>query len=349
MSTSSTGSRPRGVVNNAVYVAGKRVQSPASLSGTFAALAEHPDAFAWIGLYRPTTDTLDELAKEFDLHELAVEDAVNAHQRPKLDRYGETLFTVLRAAQYDDDTESVDFGELHVFSGKNFVITVRHAEGPDLSLVRKRMEANPEAMVEGTEAVLYAILDAVVDGYHPVVKGIANDIDEIETQVFDGDPKVSRRVYELNREVIEFERAVTPLVGIIDTLSSGFADGYVGEQLQQYLRDVADHVVQAKERIEEFRVLLRDILTVNAALVGQRQNEEAARLSEANVRQADQTRKISGWAAILFAPTLIGAIYGMNFKFMPELDLPWGYPAALGLMVASSLGLYIVFKKRGWM
>jgi magnesium transporter len=167
--------------------------------------------------------------------------------------------------------------------------------------------------------------------------------------VFDGDPQVSRRVYELSREVIEFERAVVPLVSIIDTLSEGFADGYVGETLQQSLRDVADHVVQAKERIEEFRVLLRDILTVNTSLVAQRQSEEAQRLSQASNLQADQTRKISGWAAILFAPSLIGSIYGMNFRFMPELDQPWGYPFALGLMAASSLALFIVFKKRGWL
>jgi magnesium transporter len=197
--------------------------------------------------------------------------------------------------------------------------------------------------------VLYAILDAVVDGYKPVVEGIANDIDEIETQVFDGDPKVSRRVYELNREVIEFERAVSPLIGIIDTLSAGFADGYVGDELQQYLRDVADHVVQAKERIEEFRLLLRDILVVHSALVGQRQNEESARLSAASNRQAEEARKISGWAAILFAPSLIGSIYGMNFKNMPELTWSWGYYAALGVMLGLSVGLYIIFKKRGWL
>jgi magnesium transporter len=256
---------------------------------------------------------------------------------------------VLRAAHYDDAHERVDFGELHIFGGANFVITVRHSESPDLALVRQRMETTAGALDEGAEAVLYAILDAVVDGYKPVVDGIANDIDEIETQVFDGDPKVSRRVYELNREVIEFERAVTPLVGIIDTLSEGFADGYVGDVLQQYLRDVADHVVQAKERIEEFRLLLRDILAVNTSLVGQRQSEEAQRLSEANNKQADQTRKISGWAAILFAPSLIGSIYGMNFKFMPELNQPWGYPFALGLMAASSAVLFIVFKRRGWL
>jgi magnesium transporter len=343
--------RPRepGLVNNAVYVDGKRIDSPSSLQGTFQALDTHPGALAWIGLYRPAREMLDQLADEFGLHELAIEDAVVAHQRPKVERYGETLFMVLRAAHYDDAHERVDFGELHIFGGANFVITVRHSESPDLALVRQRMETTPGALDEGAEAVLYAILDAVVDGYKPVVDGIANDIDEIETQVFDGDPKVSRRVYELSREVIEFERAVTPLVGIIDTLSEGFADGYVGDKLQQYLRDVADHVVQAKERIEEFRLLLRDILAVNTSLVGQRQSEEAQRLSAANNTQADQTRKISGWAAILFAPSLIGSIYGMNFKFMPELDQPWGYPFALGLMAASSLVLFIVFKKRGWL
>ncbi len=335
-------------MNNAVYVDGTRVDSPTSLQGTFKALEQHPGAFAWIGLYRPAREMLDQLADEFDLHELAIDDAVNAHQRPKIERYGETLFMVLRAANYDDKHERVDFGELHIFSGARFVITVRHAESPDLSIVRERMETTPGALDEGAEAVLYAIMDAVVDGYKPVVEGIANDLDEIETQVFDGDPKVSRRVYELNREVIEFERAVAPLLGIIEVLSSGFADGYVGDKLQQYLR-VADHVVVAKERIEEFRVLLRDILAVNSSLVGQRQTEEAQRLSEASNRQADQTRKISGWAAILFAPSLIGSIYGMNFDFMPELHQPWGYPAALAAMLASSVVLFFVFKRRGWL
>jgi magnesium transporter len=343
--------RPRlpGLVNNAVYVGGERVESPGSLQGTFQALDKHPEALAWIGLYRPAREMLDQLAEEFGLHELAIEDAVAAHQRPKIERYGDTLFMVLRAAHYDDAHERVDFGELHIFGGANFVITVRHSESPDLAVVRQRMETTPGALDEGAEAVLYAILDAVVDGYKPVVEGIANDIDEIETQVFDGDPKVSRRVYELSREVIEFERAVTPLIGIIDTLSEGFADGYVGDKLQQYLRDVADHVVLAKERIEEFRVLLRDILAVNTSLVGQRQSEEAQRLSAASNAQADQTRKVSGWAAILFAPSLVGSIYGMNFTYMPELSQPWGYPFALGLMAASSVVLFIVFKKRGWL
>ncbi len=337
------------IVNNAVYENGKRIATPGSLAETFETLEKHPKAMAWIGLYRPSSEELDVLAAQFGLHHLSIEDAVHAHQRPKVERYGETLFMVLRAARYLDEEERVEFGELHVFAGDNFIITVRHAETPDLAVVRQRMEETPDALKFGTEAVLYAILDAVVDEYEPVVKGMANDIDEIETQVFDGDPAVSRRIYELTREVIEFERAVSPLIGIIDTLSAGFHDGHVEPELDRHLRDVADHVVQAKEHIEEFRVLLRDILAVNATLVGERQNEEAARLSQTNLRQAEETRKISGWAAILFAPSLIGSIYGMNFDYMPELRWTFGYPMAVGAMALSSVVLYIVFKRRGWL
>ena len=336
-------------MNNAVYVHGKRIETPHTVTATFGVLEKHPTGFAWIGLYRPDAESLGVLASQFGLHELAVEDAVNAHQRPKLERYGDTLFMVLKAARYNDSDERVEFGELNVFAGPNFVITVRHAESPDLSIVRSRLEATPDALEAGPEAVLYAILDAVVDEYAPVVTGLGIDIDEIETQVFGGDPAVSRRIYQLNREVIAFERAVKPLPGIIQMFSSGFADGHVEEKLQQYLRDVSDHVEKAFERIEEYRVLLRDILAVNTSLVAQRQTEEAQRLSETSNEQAVQTRKISGWAAILFAPSLIGAIYGMNFRFMPELNWPLGYPFALTLMAASSVILYVVFKRKGWL
>jgi magnesium transporter len=341
--------RRSSVVNNAVYENGVRIATPDSLHETFDVLSKNPKALAWIGLYRPDTEELGELQREFGLHELAIEDAALGHQRPKLERYGDTVFMVLKAAKYDDADEEVDFGELHIFAGANFLITVRHSEGPDLAVVRRRMEKSPDALKEGTEAVLYGILDAVVDGYSPVVAGLSNDIDEIETQVFDGDPRVSKRIYLLNREVIEFERAVSPLGGIITTLSKGFADGYVGEVLEQYLRDVDDHATQVKERVEEFRVLLRDILSVNAALVGQRQAEEAKALSEANNKQAIESRRIAGWAAILFAPSLVAGIYGMNFHFMPELSWVFGYPMALGFMALFMLILYIVFKRRGWL
>jgi magnesium transporter len=337
------------LVDNAIYEVGCRVETPPSLGETYAALDRRPDAMAWIGLYRPSTEELTSLAAQFGLHELAVEDAILAHQRPKIERYDSTLFVVLRAAQYLDDQEEVDFGELHLFIGKNFVITVRHAESPDLSIVRTRLEATPELLARGTEAVLYAILDAVVDGYAPVVAGLANDIDEIETEVFDGDREVSRRIYELSREVIDFQRAVQPLIGILESISHGFDKYGIEEDLQQYLRDVADHVAQVNERADEFRQLLRDILTVNATLVAQRQNDEMKQVGEASNRQAEETRKISGWAAILFAPSLIGGIYGMNFKNMPELGWQFGYPLALGLMVVVSVTLYLIFKKRKWL
>ena len=170
---------------------------------------------AWIGLYRPDQHELASLAAEFGLHELAVEDAILAHQRPKLERYDDTLFVVLRAARYLDDVEEVEFGEVHVFVGPDFVITVRHSEAPDLAAVRRRLESNPDLLRLGPEAVLYAILDRVVDGYAPVVAGLENDIDEIETEVFGGDPQVSRRIYELTREVIEFQRATRPLAAVL--------------------------------------------------------------------------------------------------------------------------------------
>lgn len=337
------------LVNNAIYENGCRVETPASLSATYAALDARPGAMAWIGLYRPTTEELTSLAGQFGLHELAVEDAILAHQRPKIERYGNTLFVVLRAARYVDSKEEVEFGELHVFIGKNFVITVRHSESPDLSLVRHRLEETPELLARGTEAVLYAILDAVVDAYAPVVAGLANDIDEIETEVFGGDPLVSRRIYELSREVVDFERAARPLILILDQLSNGFEKYNIATDLQQYLRDVADHVSNATERVEGFRTLLRDILTVNATLVAQRQNDDMQKISEASNQQAVETRKISAWAAILFAPSLVSGIYGMNFELIPELRWIFGYPLAIGAMFVISGTLFGIFRRLKWL
>jgi len=238
------------IVDNAVYLDGRRVDSPATLADTVDRLSDHNGSMAWIGLYRPAESQLLSLAEEFGLHELAVEDAIVAHQRPKLERYGEVLFLVLRGARYLDATEEVDFGELHVFVGKDFVLTVRHSEAPDLAPVRRRMEDDPDLLRRGTEAVLYAILDAVVDGYAPVVAGLQNDIDEIETQVFGGDPKVSRRIYELSGEVIEFQRATRPLVGMLKALIAGFDKYGTDEELQRYLRDVADHATIVVERVD---------------------------------------------------------------------------------------------------
>jgi magnesium transporter len=336
------------IVDNAIYVDGRRAAEPRTLRETYEALRkEH--GVAWIGLYRPTKEEFASVAEEFWLHELAVEDALEAHQRPKLERYGQTMFVVLRPARYLDAPEEVEFGEIHVFVGEDFVITVRHGEAPALGEVRRRLEADPELLMLGPEAILYAIMDRVVDGYAPVVSGLENDIDEIEVEVFSGNPGVSRRTYELTREVIEFQRAIKPLAGMLGNLIAGFEKYRVDPELQRYLRDVQDHAIQVNERVAGFRELLQNILSVNLTLVSLQQNEEVKNLSEASIDQNEEVKKISAWAAILFAPTLIGTVYGMNFDHMPELHWLLGYPFALLLMLLVSVTLYAIFKRHGWL
>jgi len=339
----------KSIVDIAIYREGHRISSPPTVAEAYQTLRSTPDTMAWIGLYRPDESQLLAVAEEFGLHELVVEDAIVAHQRPKLERYGDTLFVVLRAARYLDDVEEVDFGEIHLFLGPDFVLTVRHSQAPDLAAVRRRMESDPDLLALGPEAVLYAVLDSVVDGYAPVVAGLQNDIDEIETEVFGGDPKVSRRIYELTQEVVEFQRATRPLLGILAALTAGFEAYGTDEELQRYLRDVADHATLAAERVDGFRQALGDILTVNATLVAQAQNEEMKNLTEASYAQNEEVKKVSAWAAILFAPTLIGTIYGMNFAHMPERNWMFGYPFALLLMLLTCVGLYLIFKRRGWL
>ncbi|MEV6980579.1 magnesium and cobalt transport protein CorA [Sphaerisporangium sp. NPDC051017] len=337
------------LIDNAVYVNGQRVATPPSLAEAVVALRSHEGSMAWIGLYRPAEAEILNVAEEFHLHELAVEDAIVAHQRPKADRYGDTLFLVLRAAQYLDSPEKVEFGELHVFVGPDFVLTVRHSEAPDLSKVRRRMETDPDLLRQGPQAVLYAILDAVVDGYAPVVAGLQKDIDEIEVQVFGGDPAAPRRIYALSREVIEFQRATRPLLDMLNGLIAGSSKYGVDGELERYLRDVADHAITVVERVDNFRQMLQDILIVNSTLVSQAQNEEIRNVTQASYAQSEEVKRISSWAAILFAPTLVGTIYGMNFKDMPELTWRLGYPFAVALMAAVCVTLYLIFKRRDWL
>jgi magnesium transporter len=339
----------RSMVDAAIYRDGRRIDSPPTIAETAQHLRDTPGSMAWIGLFRPAESQFLPVAEEFRLHEVAVEDAIVAHQRPKFERYGDTLFVVLRAATYLDEEEEVEFGEIHVFIGPNFVLTVRHSRTPDLAAVRHRMEDDPELLARGPEAVLYAILDSVVDGYAPVVAGLQKDIDEIEVEVFHGDPNVSRRVYDLSGEVIEFQRATKPLLTILDGLIAGFEKYDTDDELQRYLRDVADHATTVAERVDGFRQNLSDILTLNATLVNQAQNEEIKRLTEASYDQNEEIKRVSAWAAILFAPTLIGTVYGMNFDFMPELHWQYGYYFALGLMILTSVVLWLIFKARGWL
>ena len=335
------------IVDNAVYVNGHRTADPESLDETYFILRQR-QGMAWIGLYRPDGDELRSVAEEFDLNHLAVEDALAGHQRAKLEHYGETLFVVLRPARYLDDQEKVEFGEIHVFAGEDFVVTVRRAESPDLASVRRRMESQPDFLALGPDAVLYAILDQVVDEYEPVAAGLENDIDEIGDELFAADPGVSRRIYELSRQVIMFQRATAPLIMILQSLMAEAPDRRPRPELQDQYRDVLDHVLRLSERITAFRALLQNALAVNTALVAQRQNDEMRLLTESSYAQNEQVKRISSWAAILFAPTLIGTIYGMNFRMMPELDWVFGYPMALGLMMAMALALYATFKHNKW-
>ena len=321
------------IVDNAIYVDGRRVAEPRSLQETCETRRKY-GGIAWIGVYKPTKEEFELVAEEFGLHPLAVEDAIEAHQRPKLERYGETLFVVLKAARYLDESETVVFGEIHVFIGKNFVVTVRHGEAPTLGEVRRRLEAEPELLRRGPAAVLHAIMDQVVDGYAPVVAGLENDIDEIESEVFSGNPGVSRRIYELSREVIEFQRAAEPLARVLEYLAED-QRLEVDLEVRRYMRDVRDHALRVTERVDGFRELLSDVLRVNHTLV--------------DISQSDQTKKISAWAAILFAPALVAGIYGMNFDYMPELHWFFGYPYSLGLMVLVCTTLYLIFKRHDWL
>lgn len=331
------------VVDSAVYVEGVRRPGVVGLDETYD-VTHATGGVAWIGLYRPTVDELDSVADEFGLHHLAVEDALKGHQRSKLERYGDTLFLALRTARYIDETETVEFGELHVFVGPQFVVTVRHAESPDLALVRDRLEADPVLLAKGPEAILYAVLDEVVDEYEPVIAGLENDIDEIEDQLF-GEAEhdiLTRRIYDLSNEVIGFQRAVQPLIGIIGALQRGGDKYGVDVDLSHHLGDVLDHVTRAGERADAFRTLLDKALQAQSTLI-------TRRMTEVSVEQNEQIKRITSWAAILFAPTLVGTVYGMNFRYMPELEWVFGYPFAMGLMLLLGIGLYVAFKRRDWL
>ncbi len=331
------------VVDSAVYVEGVRRSGVVGLDETYE-VTRATSGLAWIGLDRPTTDELESVATEFGLHHLAVEDALKGHQRSKLERYGDTLFVALRTARYIDETEQVEFGELHVFIGPQFVVTVRHAESPDLARVRDRLESDPALLAKGPEAILYAVLDEVVDEYEPVIAGLENDIDEIEDQLF-GESEheaLTRRIYDLSSEVIGFQRAVQPLIGIVGALLRGGDKHGVDLDLSHQLGDVLDHVSRAGEKADAFRSLLDKALQAQSTLI-------TRRMTEVSVEQNEQIKRITSWAAILFAPTLVGTVYGMNFRYMPELQWVWGYPFAMGLMLLLGIGLYVAFKRRDWL
>lgn len=322
------------IVDCAVYVDGKRASEHLALADA-AEASRGEGAFVWIGLHEPTEAEFDDVSREFNLHELAVEDAIKAHQRPKLEVYDDTLFVVLRSATYVDASESVEFGEVMLFVGKDFVVTVRHGEMSPLSEARRRLEEAPELLECGPGAVLHAVVDKVVDDYAPVLRGLEVDIQQVEEEVFsEGEHNPAQRIYKLKREVLDFQRAVGPLVEPMELFARGRV-GLVHAELTEYFRDVGDHVIRINEQVEHFRDLLTSVLEAN--------------LTQVSVRQNEDMRKISAWVAIAAVPTLLAGIYGMNFTYMPELDWRFGYPMALLLMAGICLGLWRAFRRSGWL
>ncbi len=322
------------IVDCAVYREGKRVPGDFTPEAAFKA-SRCDDTFVWIGLYEPTEEEFEVVRLEFGLHELAIEDAVTAHQRPKLEKYGDSLLLVLKTARYVERDECIQMGEILLFVGEGFIVAVRHGEASGLKEVRKSLELRPEFLANGPSAVLYGIVDRVVDDYVPVVTGLEDDIEQVEAEVFSTNrSNPVERIYYLKREVMEFRRATAPLLVPLNQLAVQ-PIAVVRAEVREYFRDVYDHLLRVNEHVDGFRDLLTSILEAN--------------LTQMNVRQNEDMRRISAWVAIAVVPTMIAGIYGMNFDHMPELRSPMGYPLVLLGMLTVCSGMYIFFRKRDWL
>ena len=321
------------IVDCAVYEKGRRRTGELALGEAFEA-SRRSDAFVWLGLYEPSEQEFDAVRREFDLHELAVEDAVKAHQRPKLEVYDDSFLMVLKPARYLHPERMVEFGEILIFIGDGFIITVRHGEAA-LHEVRLRVEERPELLECGPGAALYAIVDRIVDDYQPVIDALDHEVDAVEREVFShAATNPAEAIYKLKREVLELHAAIAPLAEPLDRLARGRHE-LIHEEIRTYFRDVHDHLLRVIEQVESYRDLLTSVL--------------AANLSQVTVRQNEDMRKISAWAAIIAVPTLIAGIYGMNFSHMPELHWTFGYPVALATIAMASLLLYRYFRRIGWL
>ena len=322
------------IVDCAVYQDGRRRDRHLRLEDAFRA-GRDDGAFVWIGLHEPTEQEFDAVRREFGLHELAVEDAIKAHQRPKLEIYGDTLFVVLKPATYHDDRDEIELGETLLFVGEGFIVSVRHGEATALAEVRRAVESQPERLRCGPDAVLHAIVDRVVDDYLPVAQALEEDIEEVEADVFSPErSNPAERIFKLKREVLEFSRATGPLIEPLDRLCRADLPQVDGS-MSSYFRDVRDHLERVVEQIENERELLSSVLTANLSQVGVRQNADM--------------RKISAWVAIVAVPTMIAGVYGMNFEHMPELRWTFGYPLVVAVMVAICTLLYRRFRRSGWL
>ncbi|MQY04954.1 magnesium and cobalt transport protein CorA [Actinomadura macrotermitis] len=336
--------RSTAVIDWAAYIDGHRVCTDSVADavrlvrdGRLAPSAEESAGFVWVGLHEPSAAELHELAEVFGLHELAVEDAIHAHQRPKLERYDDVNFFVMKTVGYvahdPAESEVVETGEIMVFCGPDFVVTVRHGAHGELGSVRGQLERHPERLALGPTAVLHAIADRVVDGYVCVADAVQEDIDEVEEAVFSPErTDEARRIYRLKREVIQLKRAVGPLAGPLRNLTGR---RFVPDDIKEYLRDVEDHLTRVREQVESYDELLNPILQ--------------AHMTQVTVADNQDMRKISAWGAIFMVPTAIAGIYGMNFDKMPELRWDYGYPMVLVIIALSCLALHRGFRRNGWL
>ena len=325
---------PTGVVNCVVYAGGRRVGDVAIPAISDA--LEHPGHFVWLGLHEPDEKLLREVQEEFGLHDLAIEDALRAHQRPKIEQYGETLFIALRTAQLGRDSRRIAMGETHLFVGPRFVVSVRHGASLSYAEVRARAEAAPNLLAKGPGFVLYAITDFIVDQYFPVVDGLEEQLGELEDEIFREtlSREPAERIYRLKRDLLLLKRAVSPLVDVFNRLMR-FDLPLIPEDTRPYIRDVYDHAVRINEMVDTLRELTTSALEANLSIISVTQNESM--------------KKLAAWAAIIAVPTMIAGVYGMNFKVMPELDWWLGYPFAVAVMLGACGYLYARFRRAGWL
>ena len=322
------------VVNCAAYSDGRRVASVEidNIKDTLRA----PDKFIWVGLHEPSEETLQQFQREFSLHDLAIEDAHNAHQRPKIETYGDTLFVVLRTAQINKKHDRIDFGETHFFVGYNFLVTIRHGSSIAYTDVRSRCESTPHLLRKGQGFALYAVMDSIVDQYFPVVEALEEELQKIEEKVFKDKPtrETTEDIYKLKREMLEVKRAVSPLIDICNRLMR-YDIKLISTETQPYFRDIYDHAVRINEMVDHTRELLNTALEANFSLI--------------SISQSEVSKKFAGWAAIIAVPTMVAGFYGMNFKFMPELDWHYGYPAVVVFTISLCILIYLLFRRSGWL
>lgn len=331
------------VVDGAMFVGGKRAAEIDDVNKA-ASKAKVGKSFVWLHLHEPGEDDLHRVRDAFGIHALAIDDALARNQRSKVVRYGDGLACIARAAHYDEEAKQVSFGDIHIFHTPTALITLTYDDAADVDALGERLDEDPDLVRLGPDAVLYLVLDEVVNTYGPVSQALEDDIADVEDDVFAEDARatIAQRVNELHRHVISVERAARPLGEVLDQIRTRAREHELDTDLRHLYRTVHEHVLRVVERAETSRSILDNALNTHLAVVTQRQ-------TDISIKQNDQTKKISAWAAVLYAPSLVGSVYGMNFRHIPELHWIAGYPAALGLMAGLGVGLWAVFRKAKWL